>query len=459
MAAENKGPAILAACYTVEAIASFFVAARLFVRGRMMGKWQLDDWLIIISMLFGWIAVAFTTAAVATGSGKHFEVLTGSQHSKAVFWTVMGFGPGVMSFGIPKLAVVAFLTHIMNPSRIHRIVLWGMASLCVFNLFLCVVFHFAQCTPAASQWDFSLERKCWSPWILIWWATWSGYFSAFLDLYLAVYPSIVLYKLQMNRKKKVALCGALGIGSISTIVAVYKTTRLPSLASGDFTYSTSDLVVFTIAEGGTIIIAACIPVLQPLLEMLTGKRGWLSSDRTSGGRPYHQQQYGGRGGQSYLAEKSVRSEFEPRRTQRRLDDDDDLLMTSMEIERAQGKDGFWTAGQPPVPRRAALPSTPSRASSMTSIRAHPKAASAARGIFSRPRKSEDTTAVPPVITKTHSIRVEYEPYTGKSGSWPLPQDSFPMGDDASRAGSNAGLVNQRSFSLSSVRSEGAWRGS
>lgn len=86
----------------------------------------------------------------------------------------MGFGPGVMSFGIPKLAVVAFLTHIMNPSRIHKIIMWGMAWLCVFNLFLCVVFHFAQCTPAASQWDFSLERKCWSPWILIWWATWSG---------------------------------------------------------------------------------------------------------------------------------------------------------------------------------------------------------------------------------------------------------------------------------------------
>lgn len=53
MAAENKGPAILAACYTVEAIASFFVAARLFVRGRMMGKWQLDDWLIIVSMVCG----------------------------------------------------------------------------------------------------------------------------------------------------------------------------------------------------------------------------------------------------------------------------------------------------------------------------------------------------------------------------------------------------------------------
>ncbi|POS77930.1 integral membrane protein [Diaporthe helianthi] len=457
MAAENKGPAILAACYTVEAIASFFVVARLFVRGRMMGKWQLDDWLIIVSMLFGWIAVAFTTAAVATGSGKHFEVLTEEQHSKAIFWTVMGFGPGLMAFGIPKLAVVAFLTHLMNPSRIHRIALWGMASLCVFNLFLCVVFHFAQCTPAASQWDFSLKRQCWSPWILIWWATWSGYFSAFLDLYLAVYPSIVLYKLQMARKKKLALCGALGIGSIATIVAIYKTTRLPSLASGDFTYSTSDLVVFTIAEGGTIIIAACIPVLQPLLEMVTGRRGWLSSGRTSGGRPYHQQDARG---QSYMAEKSVRSEFEPRRTQRRLEDDDDLQMTSMEIERAQNKDGFWTAGQPPLPRKAALASTPSRASSRTSIRGQPKGTTyATRGIFLRPRRDEEVNPVAPVITKTNSIRVEYEPYAGQAGSWPLPQNPFPLGDDSGSDGGCASLANHRSVSLSSVKSQGAWRGS
>ena len=248
--------------------------------------------------------------------------------------------------------------------------------------------------------------------------------------------------------------------SRSTIVAVYKTTRLPSLASGDFTFSTSDLVVFTIAEGGTIIIAACIPVLQPLLEMITGKRGWLSSDRTSGGRPYHQQ-YGGRG-HSYMAEKSVRSEFDSRRRQtRRVEDDDDLLMTSMELERAQNKDGFWTAGQPPLPRKAALPNTPSRASSQASIRAHPpKAATTggARGIFSRPRRSEDSKAIPPVITKTNSIRVEYEPYTGGTGSWPLQQDPFPLGDDTARNGVSGSLVNQRSFSLSSVRSQGgAWR--
>ncbi|KAL1855269.1 hypothetical protein Daus18300_011175 [Diaporthe australafricana] len=435
LAAQNKGPGILAACYTVEVLASFFVVARLFVRGRMMGKWQLDDWLIIISMLFGWIAVAFTTAAVANGSGKHFEVLTTQQHSNAIFWTVMGFGPGLMSFGIPKLAVVAFLTHIMNPSRIHRIIISTMGLLTGEALL--------------DSMDIDLVGNL----------VWLKDFSAFLDLYLAVYPSIVLSKLQMNRKKKVALCGALGIGSISTIVAVYKTTRLPSLASGDFTFSTSDLVVFTIAEGAVIIIAACIPVLQPLLEMMTGKRGWLSSDRTSGGRPGPYQQHYGRGGQSYMGEKSVRgSEFDSRRRRRMEDNDDDLLMTSVEIERAKASGGdLWPeGGQPPMPpRKAAL--TPSRASSRTSIHAHtPKVASTPRAIFSRPRRSEDAKAVTPVITKTQSIVVEYEDYTGGEGAWPLRQQSFPMNDTDSD-GANAAPSTQRSFSFGSLKSQKALR--
>lgn len=64
-------------------------------------------------------------------------------------------------------------------------------------------------------------------------------FSAFLDLYLAVYPSIVLYKLQMSRKKKVALCGALGIGSMFVSwmdpVAAMMLTHCPDPPSSRYT--------------------------------------------------------------------------------------------------------------------------------------------------------------------------------------------------------------------------------
>lgn len=71
-------------------------------------------------------------------------------------------------------------------------------------------------------------------------------FSALTDLYLAVYPTIVLFKLQINNKKKIALCSALSIGSVSAIVSIYKSTRLPSLAGADFSWDTTDLVIWSL---------------------------------------------------------------------------------------------------------------------------------------------------------------------------------------------------------------------
>lgn len=38
--------------------------------------------------------------------------------------------------------------------------------------------------------------------------------SAFVDLYLAIYPSTILLHLHMSLRKRLALCAALGLGSM-----------------------------------------------------------------------------------------------------------------------------------------------------------------------------------------------------------------------------------------------------
>jgi len=189
----------------------------------------------VSTQICGYIMLGLTVAAVRSGNGRHFALLNNEQRSGAILYTIAGFCPGIFSFGIPKLAVVALLTKITNPSRKHRIFLWVMTSTCLLILFGCVIILFAQCTPARSQWDFSVKGKCWSPWILVYYAIAAGNISAAVDLYLAVYPAFVLYRLQINLKKKLALGVALGLGSVATAVAIYKSTRLPALASADFT--------------------------------------------------------------------------------------------------------------------------------------------------------------------------------------------------------------------------------
>ncbi|KAF5679246.1 integral membrane protein PTH11 [Fusarium heterosporum] len=274
----DKGPTILGIVLTVSILSTLFVFGRVFTRKRIIGALHLDDWFTIVAVIFQWCQVAVTIVAVRSGNGRHFDTLDVSQQQNAIFYTILGFPFGVMAFGFPKLAVVALITRLMNPGRMHKIFLWALAGTCMLSLIGCIIILFAQCSPVESQWTFSItDKTCWSPYILVDFAIFSGALSATTDLYLAIYPAVVLYSLQMNKRKKVALSCALGIGSIATIVAIYKCTRLPSLASPDFSYDTSDLVIWTIIEASTIIIACCIPVLQPLVDAILGRRAFGSS--------------------------------------------------------------------------------------------------------------------------------------------------------------------------------------
>ncbi|GJD01164.1 integral membrane protein [Colletotrichum higginsianum] len=216
----NKGPTAIGIVISVSVLSTLFTAARLFVRGKILGKFHLDDYLIVASVLCGWINVGTAIAAVSYGNGRHFDVLTLEQKSGAILWTIAGFAPGVMSFGLPKIAVVALLTRIMNPSRWHALFLWCLSIFCLVNLLGCVIILFAQCQPSHSQWDFSVEKTCWDKWILVYFAIYSG-----------------------GRYRSV--------------------------------------------EGSTMIIAACIPVLQPLGELIFGKRMF-----SSGGGRYTYENYG-----------------------------------------------------------------------------------------------------------------------------------------------------------------------
>ncbi|KAG7053147.1 integral membrane protein [Colletotrichum scovillei] len=287
--AQDKGPGIITVCWIFTALSTIFVLGRVVVRWKIMRKFHSDDYFVIAGLVFynslhtavcGYISTSLSTLAVYSGIGKHLELLTLEQQQDGMLWTTAAQCPGIMSFGLPKLAVVSLLTRLMNPGIYHKWFLWWMGIWCQLTLFVTVGLLIGRCTPASSLWDFSIEGTCFSPDILINFSIYAGTFSAFVDVYLAVYPSIVLYRLQMPIKKKVALSFALGIGAISGIVAIYKTTRLPLLASEDYSYETPDLVVWTVIEGSTIIIASSIPVLHPLLELIL-KRNPFSSARAS----------------------------------------------------------------------------------------------------------------------------------------------------------------------------------
>ncbi|KAF5548954.1 integral membrane protein [Fusarium mexicanum] len=166
---EDKGPMIIAVCWTFTVLALGFVIARLFICA-------------ILSNVF-------VTISVYWGNGKHFDVLNLEQKENTIKWMMAAYVPGIETLGFPKLAVIALLARLLMPSKIHLVVLWTMGIICST--------------------------------------------SAFLDFYLAVYPAITLWKLLMPLKKKLILSLALGMGVVCGAIGIVKATGVPTLASQD----------------------------------------------------------------------------------------------------------------------------------------------------------------------------------------------------------------------------------
>ncbi|KAK7956682.1 uncharacterized protein PG986_005904 [Apiospora aurea] len=241
---EDKGPRTLITIWIVTGTAIIFTTGRLYVRGYMQRRLRSDDYLTMFSMINSVLACGLGTKAISRGLGRHISSLSPEDKSAATVWTFAAFFPGLLSFAVPKLAVIALLVRLLLPSRCHFWFLWFMGvavQLAQFGTMGLLIRDLAENCKLFDSVDNQKERgKCIPMHIQVRYYLFAASLSAFADFYLAAYPSIVLYQLQMPGRKKFALSVALGCG--------------------------------VVVEGGIIVIASSIPILQPLIDKLVGTR-------------------------------------------------------------------------------------------------------------------------------------------------------------------------------------------
>ncbi|KAK4173346.1 hypothetical protein QBC36DRAFT_245642 [Triangularia setosa] len=283
-AEENKGPTILGVTSAMTLLGVVFVVARVYSRVISMGRIYLDDYIALFSIILCVIYVGLAGAAIAHGGGRHLDTLSQEDVKKALYYTVISFVPGVSSFTIPKFAVVVLLRKILNPGPAHRMVMWVVSTIYGLLAIGMLVINFAQCTPARAQW-LEAKGKCWNRQITVDYAMALGIYSVLFDFYLAIYPTVVLFQLQLNWRKKLALSSSLGFGYCAGVITCYKCYTLSGLLEvKDFTYTVDDVVLWTNIEANCVIIGACIPCLYPLIRKLFGNSalGGTSSNRPTG---------------------------------------------------------------------------------------------------------------------------------------------------------------------------------
>ncbi|KAK2922512.1 hypothetical protein FoTM2_017365 [Fusarium oxysporum f. sp. vasinfectum] len=261
VAAQNKGPAMMAVMYSFTALSSLTVVGRVFSRYKKLGRLAIDDYVIILSLGFVFAYVGCWTAAILAGSGRHQATLTVAEFDRSVFFLMIGLVPGVLSLALPKFAVVNLLVKILFPSPRHVRLLWGLAIANLVLMLGAFGVRFSECDPPSARWTLYAPAKCRSStaiiiysvvvgckWALILESEVRGVrytnvmnrqtaaFSAVVDFYLAIYPAIVLWSLHLHLKKKLALSVALGFGACAGCAAIRKVTTVPGMGDGrDYT--------------------------------------------------------------------------------------------------------------------------------------------------------------------------------------------------------------------------------
>lgn len=208
---DDKGPLTMAVCWTLTAFTTLVVMARLYIRQWVLHNPGLDDWLIVVSMvdhplciyitpiyahthiyiypfisivilttskILGLLFCGLSTASVSYGYGKHTTALSIPDAEKALFYNVVAFIVGIVSFALPKLAVAALLCRLLNPNILQRCMVWGLTSLVAVVALANILIYVTMCDPPQALWQISMvmEQKatCRSIWVLIDYATFNG---------------------------------------------------------------------------------------------------------------------------------------------------------------------------------------------------------------------------------------------------------------------------------------------
>ncbi|KAM5454979.1 hypothetical protein McanCB49686_004096 [Microsporum canis] len=238
----NDSPRLISVMWAEFGVAAAILTARIVTRTRVISCWGWDDMSMCLSMVLATMDTSLLTVSVRHGLGKHAFDLTSSEYINANKYNWISQGCHVMATNFGKVSVILFLLRIVVNSRAQRIFLYTLMAMLIIINSICVFTIFGQS------------------------------FSAFSDGLLALYPSFVIWKLQMSLRTKTGLGCVLALGIVAMIASIIKTIFLASLtARSDYTFDTISLTIWTNTEQYLIIIAASIPPLGPLLKIAMGK--------------------------------------------------------------------------------------------------------------------------------------------------------------------------------------------
>ncbi|KAK1633934.1 hypothetical protein BDP81DRAFT_379221 [Colletotrichum phormii] len=246
-------------------ITILIVALRCLARLQFTNQLWWDDWTALIALAFLIVVSGLGYANAAMGFGLHYWDID-PENGKTIlqiFYVLQMLYVFIQVFA--KASIACFYSRVFTNRKFRLAVKFYMVFLFShgFMFLLLTVF---QCLPIQSIWNRSIQGHCLNMSAI----SYAGAACSIIeDIILIVIPIPELMKLQLGKKKRLALVCMFAIGSFACVASMIRVKYLISLANSfDSTWDYFDVVIWSSVELNLAIICGSLPALRPLFKKL-----------------------------------------------------------------------------------------------------------------------------------------------------------------------------------------------
>ncbi|KAL8868803.1 MAG: hypothetical protein Q9174_004741 [Haloplaca sp. 1 TL-2023] len=259
---ENRQGGITITAYLVTVLASIIVALRMATRIWIVRNVGWDDYTILFATIGIIIGCPLVIVQVHYGFGRHRFYLSENEFSQFTKYAYLEWIQTFQTLMFTKLSICFLLLRIPVEKHLIRPIQGAIVILIVTNIILSLVW-ILQCSPVEAAWDKDILATCFTDAQLQRIIISQAIISTISDVALALFPIVLLWKVQIAIRVKAGLCVLMSLGLITAACCIVRTVGNYQNVNSDTTWTSVNNWHWRSWEVSIGIIAACIPPLRP----------------------------------------------------------------------------------------------------------------------------------------------------------------------------------------------------
>ncbi|CAD6589656.1 MAG: hypothetical protein ASARMPREDX12_003920 [Alectoria sarmentosa] len=274
---------VIGTCIGLIVLSTSAVLLRLASRRVSALSFWWDDAVIILSLMGSFACSALMLIDAKNGVGRHFETVPESS-VVILFKTTVAYDIFYcVCVTLTKISILLFYYRLFGVNKNFKYACYVVLTLVTCWCIAIVLTVLFQCIPVEAAWIRPYPHsKCINSNASL---LGTAITNVILDIVILVLPMVPIWSLSLTVRQKVTLTAIFLLGAFICGAAIVRVWAIINIDQTDVTWSYVRPLIWSSVEISIGITCACLPTLQPLIQLCLGRRSLSNPSRRNPNAP------------------------------------------------------------------------------------------------------------------------------------------------------------------------------